>query len=57
MIAWLYTSHRSAVHDDRGATAVEYSLLVFFIAAAVIAIVTLLGTQTGELYQSVDWWT
>jgi pilus assembly protein Flp/PilA len=31
--------------DDRGATAVEYGLIVALIAAVIIAIVAVLGTQ------------
>jgi pilus assembly protein Flp/PilA len=32
-------------HDDRGATAVEYGLMVALIAAAIVAIVTTVGTN------------
>ena len=41
-------------HDDeRGATAVEYGLLVALIAAVIIGVVTLLGTQIAAMFQSV----
>lgn len=35
---------------ERGATAVEYALLVALIAAVIIAIVTTLGTKVIPLY-------
>ena len=39
-------------HEDRGATMVEYSLLVAFIALVVMLGVTLLGTQLSSLFSS-----
>ena len=38
---------------DRGATAVEYGLMVALIAVAIIGTVTLLGTQLSTLFQTV----
>lgn len=38
---------------DRGATAVEYGLLVGLIAVVIITTVSLLGTQLSALFQSV----
>lgn len=46
---------RSAFPRERGATAVEYGLLVALIAAAVIATVALLGPIVYGLYESVQW--
>ena len=43
-------SHRD---DDRGATAVEYGLIVALIAAVIIAGVALLGTKTQQGFTSV----
>jgi pilus assembly protein Flp/PilA len=40
--------------DDRGATAVEYGLIVALIAAAIIAIVATLGTQIAAAFTSVS---
>jgi len=37
---------------DEGATAVEYALIVFAIAAAVVAIVFLLGGTTKKLFNN-----
>ena len=37
---------RQQVEEDRGATAVEYALMLAFIAAVIVAGVTLLGQGT-----------
>lgn len=39
--------------DERGASAVEYGLLVALIAVAVIAAVALFGPQLNELFQNM----
>jgi pilus assembly protein Flp/PilA len=39
--------------DDRGATAVEYGLLVALIAAVIVGVVALLGTQISTAFQTV----
>jgi pilus assembly protein Flp/PilA len=39
--------------DDRGATAVEYGLILVFIAVVIIAGLTLLGTKLNQLYHVV----
>jgi pilus assembly protein Flp/PilA len=39
--------------DDRGATAVEYGLLVALIAVVIIAGVTVLGTKLNTLFTNV----
>ena len=39
--------------EDRGATAVEYGLLVGLIAVVIIAAVTLLGNQLNALFTSI----
>lgn len=39
--------------DDRGATAVEYGLIVALIAAVIIAAVTLLGKNISSIFNSV----
>ena len=41
-----------AMRDDRGATAVEYGLMVALIAIVIIAAVTILGTNLSSLFQS-----
>jgi pilus assembly protein Flp/PilA len=39
--------------DDRGASAVEYGLLVFLIALVIIGAVTLLGTNLSSIFNAV----
>jgi pilus assembly protein Flp/PilA len=39
--------------DERGATAVEYGLMVALIAVAIIVAVTLLGDNLSSLFDSV----
>ncbi|SDN16548.1 pilus assembly protein Flp/PilA [Cryobacterium flavum] len=39
--------------EEKGATAVEYGLMVALIAVAIIVSVTLLGTNLGTLFTSV----
>jgi len=41
---------------ERGATAVEYGMLVALIAAVIIATIVSLGPVVGDLYESVQWW-
>lgn len=38
---------------EKGATLVEYAILVALIAAAVIVVITALGTQINSVYQSI----
>jgi pilus assembly protein Flp/PilA len=44
---------RSVRRDDRGASAVEYGLLVFLIALVIIGAVTLLGTNLSSIFNAV----
>lgn len=39
--------------DERGATAVEYGLLVALIAAVIITVVALLGTNLNVMFNGV----
>ena len=39
--------------DEKGATAVEYGLMVGLIAVVIIAGVTLLGTELQELFDAI----
>ena len=43
----------AALRSDRGATAVEYGLMVALIAVVIIGAVTLLGHQLSSLFQAV----
>jgi pilus assembly protein Flp/PilA len=42
------------VTRDRGATAVEYGLLVALIAAVIVAVVVILGNQVNNAFNSVS---
>lgn len=44
---------RRFAQEDRGATAVEYGLLVGLIAVVIVAAVTLLGTQLAGIFSSI----
>ena len=48
-----YLKARFDVRDERGATAVEYGLLVALIAAVIVAAVTTLGTGVKEAFEKV----
>ena len=43
----------AALRSERGATAVEYGLMVALIAVAIITVVSTLGTQLSGLFQTV----
>jgi pilus assembly protein Flp/PilA len=43
----------AALRSDRGATAVEYGLMVALIAVVIIVAVSALGTQLSGLFQAV----
>ena len=49
----MFMSDLQAKHDDRGATAVEYGLMVALIAAVIVGAVGLLGTQVRDTFNSV----
>jgi pilus assembly protein Flp/PilA len=44
---------RSVRRDDRGASAVEYGLLVFLIALVIIGAVLLLGNNLSSIFNAV----
>lgn len=43
----------SRLYSDKGATAVEYGLMVALIAAVIITAVTLIGTNLSSLFDAV----
>ena len=49
----LATVTRDRIREEKGATAVEYGLMVGLIAVVIIATVTLLGGQLNTLFQRV----
>ena len=48
--AWAQTLHR----DERGATAVEYGMIVALIAAVIVAIVATLGGQINTAFTTIS---
>ena len=44
---------RFFLHDDRGASMVEYALLVALIAMVALVAVTLAGTELSETYSEI----
>lgn len=42
--------------EERGATAVEYGLMVALIGGVIIATVAALGGPVMGLYERVNWW-
>jgi pilus assembly protein Flp/PilA len=47
------TLARTLQRDDRGATAVEYGLMVALIAAVIVTAVTLIGTNLTSIFNKV----
>jgi pilus assembly protein Flp/PilA len=41
-------------HEERGATAVEYGMLVALIAAVIVAIVVVLGNQINNAFTTIS---
>jgi pilus assembly protein Flp/PilA len=41
-------------HEERGATAVEYGMLVALIAAVIVAVVVTLGTQINSAFTTIS---
>jgi pilus assembly protein Flp/PilA len=54
MINMLRTYLRAIVKSEKGATAVEYGIMVAAIAAVIIAIVVVLGGQVQGAFQTVS---
>jgi Flp pilus assembly pilin Flp len=50
----LYSLRQNVADRERGATAVEYGLLVALIAAVIVAIVATLGTQINTAFTTVS---
>lgn len=49
----LYEAVTSQLHDEEGAAMVEYGLLIFFIALAVIAVLIVLGPAIAAMFEEV----
>ena len=50
LMTLMLVNDMKAKRDERGATAVEYGLMVALIAIVIIGAVTLLGTKVSELF-------
>jgi len=50
LIQYLQIRLEGRMHSERGASAVEYGLLVALIALAIIVAVTLLGTHLSAMF-------
>jgi Flp pilus assembly pilin Flp len=46
---------RSVQETERGATAVEYAILVSLIGAVIVLTVTSLGQATVDMFDALDW--
>ena len=49
-----YLDLQSRARDERGASAVEYGLLVALIAAVIVAVVKVLGSKVSNAFSSVN---
>jgi len=49
----LYNGIRTFAHDEEGATAVEYGVMVGLIAVAIIVTVAGIGTQLNVLFTKI----
>lgn len=53
LISLIVSRLESARDDDRGATMVEYGVLVALIAAIAIPVILLLGPEVADAFQTV----
>ncbi len=54
MITRLYVRAQNLLSDSKGASAVEYGLLVAGIAAVIVAVVFVIGGQVDGAFQTVS---
>ncbi|WP_310630912.1 MULTISPECIES: Flp family type IVb pilin [unclassified Paraburkholderia] len=50
----LIATAKGFIKDERGATAVEYGMIVALIAAVIVTIVTTLGTQINLAFTKIS---
>ena len=50
----MFNSIANVIRDDKGATMVEYGIMVALIAAVCIAVVTTLGKNVSNAFSSVN---
>ena len=54
LMTLLFLGDLKAKRDERGASAVEYGMMVALIAAVIVAIVTLVGTDVKNAFDTVE---
>jgi|SoimicmetaTmtHAB_FD_contig_51_2571781_length_487_multi_2_in_0_out_0_1 pilus assembly protein Flp/PilA len=54
LMAIMFIGDLKADRDERGATAVEYGLMVALIAAVIVTVVATLGTQVNAAFTTVS---
>lgn len=54
MLAFVAGVKNKFIGDEKGATAVEYGLLVALIAAVIVVIVSTLGTQINTAFTKIS---
>ena len=54
MLTRLYVQLSALRREERGATAVEYGMLVALIAAVIVAIVVVLGGQINDAFTAIS---
>ncbi|CAG9211863.1 Pilus assembly protein Flp/PilA [Paraburkholderia tropica] len=50
----LIAAAKGFIQDERGATAVEYGMIVALIAAVIVTVVTTLGTQINNAFTAIS---
>lgn len=50
----LSATAKGFIKDERGATAVEYGMIVALIAAVIVTVVTTLGTQINNAFTAIS---
>lgn len=53
-MALMFVNNLEAKRDERGATAVEYGLMVALIAAVIVTVVATLGGQVNAAFTTVS---
>lgn len=53
MLTRLYVQLSTLRREERGATAVEYGMLVALIAAVIVAVVVVLGESIDDAFQTI----
>lgn len=49
-------NHRPVARDEKGATATEYGILVFFLVLALVGGVSIFGNNLNDVYNALAQW-